>query len=160
MSFKEWLLTEHKYVAYGSAACEHCKSNLLTYEITKNPHHMYEYGQLWKCNCTKSSIWTNSVRNEDRLLAFFDGKEDRYINGFCNDLFCGNCYKSIQPLKNGVPSIVGNRNADRYGCMKCQQNQNIQIDGFKKAPEGDASVLEILEWYRRHRKQLEQQMSL
>jgi hypothetical protein len=154
-SFHEWLITE-KYMNDHSAICEHCHSPLIADRIVKNPKHIYDIGQLRECDCGKSKIWTNSVRNEKSLLAFFRGEkntwgETKYTHGFCNDKYCGYCFGYIQPLKNGVR--YRGESLDRYGCERCPQNQNILLDLRKEDKEGTPEWL--IEWYRERKEQLE-----
>lgn len=135
-----------------SAFCEFCHGPLVATEIVINPKHIYDIGQMRKCKCGKSRVWTNSVRNETKLLAFFDGEADRYTNGFCNDKFCGYCFGYLYPLKNGVtaPWPAENR-MDRYGCTK-GHNENILMDCFQEGKENDTPP--ILAWYRAHQMEL------
>lgn len=152
MNFQEWLLTE-KYMNDESAFCEFCHAPLTGAGIIINPRHIYDVGQMRTCKCKKSKVWTNSVRNEVRLLAFLNGETDRYTNGFCNDKFCGYCFDHLYPLKNGVdaPWPAANR-MDRYGCTK-GHNENILINGFQEGKELDTPP--ILAWYRDRKPELE-----
>lgn len=148
MQFREWLITEWgKYLTYTGSACEHCKGHLIAVYVSENVRHIYHIGQYWLCNCKKSRVWTNSIRNEKRFLDYLLKKEDHYTNGFCNDLFCGHCYSPIQALKNGVDQIYGDVRADLFGCKRCADNQNIQflIGSFLK----EGKEVEIEDWYRR-----------
>lgn len=148
LALGEWLITEWgKYLTYGAAACEHCRNDLVGVYVSENLRHIYHIGQYWFCNCKKSRIWTNSVRSEKRFLEYLLKKEDRYTNGFCNDMFCGYCYAPIYPLKNGVPPIHGRVQADLFGCKKCKDNQNIQIWWGDLLKEGKEE--ELVEWYKK-----------
>jgi hypothetical protein len=147
MQFKEWLITEGKYLSYRGATCEHCRQDLVGVYVTENNKHIYNIGQYWFCNCKKSRIWTNSIRNPKRFVDYLLKKEDRYTNGFCNDLFCGHCYSPVYPLKNGVSPIRGTVNADLYGCKRCKDNQNIQMLLGEFLREGKEQDIE--EWYKR-----------
>lgn len=146
MKFSEWLLTETKHLSNMSSECALCKSRLIGYTIVENPNHIYTTGILYNCNCKKSSIWTNSVRNEDNLIKFLKGESDRYYNGFCNDLFCGKCFNYVYPLKNGYP--YQGHNLDLYGCKNCD-NKNIVVDIRSNDPEGESTTKKFIEIYRR-----------
>lgn len=80
-----------------------------------------------------------------------NNKCDRYRNGFCNDMYCGHCYKYIYPLKNDVQIPGEWQRVDKYGCLKCPQNQDILIDGTKKDPEGEESTKKLIGYYQRHK---------
>jgi hypothetical protein len=156
MNFQEWLLSEGKYMNNSAATCEHCKEDLLPLFVAENTKHIYTTGQLYQCGCDKSKIWTNSIRNKEAFLKFLNGENPKYTQGFCNDLFCGHCFRNIYPLQNGIPPVQSweTQRRDRYGCLKCQQNQNIAINSFAFHPEGDTQ--QIVDWYRRHQKELPQ----
>lgn len=146
MEFKQWLLTE-KFINSMSAKCGYCHDGLHSVDVIINPHHIYRIGQLRQCQCGKSRVWTNSVRNEDKLIDFFEGREREYYNGFCNDRFCGYCFKPIYPLENGVtPPWPDKVRWDRHGCTKCSHNQNILMNGFQEGKEND--TMPILNWYK------------
>lgn len=151
LNFKLWL--EGKYLSYGSAWCGHCLNPLVAYRITKNPQHMYSWGQFFECRCGKSKVWTNSARNLRDLGQYLRGECPVYRRGFCNDAFCGYCNKYIYPLKNGEVMPGHERRVDRYGCTKCADNQQILIDGYKKIPEGGEEQLR--QWYKRHQDEVD-----
>jgi len=149
MKFREWLLTE-KFMSLQSHFCELCHGYLYPKEIVFNPRHVYSYGQLHRCQCGKSRVWANAPRNENKLIAFFKGQEDRYYQGFCNDPYCGFCItKYLYPLKNGVPSPLPhiNFNLDKWGCTECD-NQHILVHGQAEHKEGDTEHL--MRWYKSH----------
>ena len=114
-------------------------------EITENTKHLYTIGQLYSCGCSKSKIWTNSIRDEKNLLNFIEGKSSKYYQGFCNDLFCGFCYGTLLPLKNGYVIPEYDVRFDLYGCVKC--NNKIAINGHKKDPETPESTQKLIKWY-------------
>ena len=154
MRFKEWLLTE-KYQRYGSAMCIKCKEMLIVSNVAVNKRHIYHIGQLWECHCRESKMWTNSIRNPERLLAFLNGKEEDYHNGFCNDLFCGHCFHTLYPLKNAGIKIQPHSQyvATLYGSLKenggCGR-ATIAIDVSQELKEAETEP--ILQWYKKHRR--------
>jgi hypothetical protein len=145
MHFKSWILTEYKYHNFKSIQCGECSGSIVPTKIAINPKHIYMIGQYFTCDCKQSSLWTNSIRNEEKLLAFLKGESERYYNGFCNDDFCGFCYSAVQPLQNGFP--WNGKRYDRYGCALCKQNDKILVDGSLKTAEGAAGTKEIMNWY-------------
>lgn len=152
MNFRVWL--ESKYFNFEGATCGHCMTSMFpTGRIPHNPKHVWSHGQEFQCNCGKSKVWTNSIRNVQNLKSFFQGKCDRYYNGFCNDLFCGFCFEYIRPLENGVTIPSRYQRLDRYGCEKCAQNQNILVDGSRFDREGDTS--RIMAFYQRNKDTLD-----
>jgi hypothetical protein len=146
MRFSEWLLLE-KFMNDRSAYCGHCETPLRAVGIVNNNKHIYERGQMRECNCGKSKIWTNSIRDLKALIDYFKGNSKSYYQGFCNDKFCGYCFSSIYPLENGVhmPFPHPNR-VDLYGCLKCKDNQNILMDTFLEGKEKETEP--ILLWYK------------
>jgi hypothetical protein len=160
MKFQEWLiLKEYKHLQNGAAGCGHCKQDLKVKDIIIGKH-MYPIGQLYSCACRKSKIFTNTVRNSKELLKFINKETERYYNGFCNDKRCGNCFTYIQPLENGVPVPPDmkiskfERRADRYGCPKCIDNQEILIIGQGFMPEGENTTNKFIEFYTKHKDKL------
>ena len=135
-----------KFMNNHSALCAHCMTHLEPRDIVENNRHHYIIGTIYSCSCGKSRVWTNSIRNEDALIKFFDGESERYYQGFCNDKFCGYCFSSLYPLQNGyqIPGIM--QNFDRWGCKKCEQNQNIAMDGFSEDRENETG--NMMNWYR------------
>lgn len=129
-----------------SAICGHCFSNLIPKDIVENTRHIYTTGTMFSCDCGKSKVWTNSIRNEDSFVKFINGQSDRYYQGFCNDKFCGYCFGHLYPLQNGyqLPNIM--QSFDRWGCPKHPQNQNIAMDGFAEDRENETS--NMTEWYK------------
>jgi hypothetical protein len=155
MNFREWLLLE-KFMNDRSAYCGECHRPLLGEEIVRNYKHIYDIGQMRQCTCGKSKVWTNSIRNEVNLVAYLTGKSDRYYNGFCNDKFCGVCFKPLYPLQNGVNAPFRHPNRmDRWGCTK-GHNDNILFDMFLEDKELESH--KVLDWYRTRLRELEQIM--
>lgn len=157
MNFK--LFLEGKYFNESSAVCGHCDSRLSFKTLAENPKHIYNKGSLFSCDCQKSGIWTNSIRNEKALIDYFQNKCD-YYQGFCNDLFCPFCFKYIYNLQSGInyngkypvlsdeyPDIK--QRADRYGCEKCPQNQNILVWRRKFDPENEKSTKKLVNFYKK-----------
>lgn len=135
-----------KYTNNISSYCGHCGTHLETRSITRNPSHSYPIGTNYVCRCGKSSLWTNSIRHEENLINFFEGKEQRYINGFCNDRFCGYCNRIVYPLQNGAKLEGHEQRFDRFGCKSCVQNQKIMVDGRMEDGEGDNG--DLMMWYK------------
>lgn len=160
MNFKKYLINEHKHLENNSAGCEHCNTNLKITNIIIGDH-MYPIGQLLECNCKKSKIFTNTIRNVERLLQYINKETAYYSNGFCNDKKCGYCFDYIMPLKNGidVPSemqiSIHNERADRCGCMKCKDNQNILLVGKGFLPEKSDTTKHFIDFYTKHKDRVE-----
>lgn len=163
--YQNVLLKEYKHIINDSFACEHCNKGLKFSEIIIG-RHMYPIGQLFKCDCQKSKIFTNTIRDTAKLLEYIEGKREDYHNGFCNDKKCGNCFENILPLKNGVlvpddmeinkgASVVF---ADRYGCPRCKDNQNILTLGGTPAllPEGDKTNDFFIDFYTKNKNKVEE----
>lgn len=153
MKFKEWLILE-KFISEDSHFCELCKTPVTPISIKFNPRHVYKYGQLHSCQCGKSKIWANAIRNVEKLIDHFQGSGNRYYQGFCNDPYCGFCItKYLYPLKNGVPSPLPHirNNLDLWGCSECD-NQHILVDGHQEHHEGDTG--HIYNWYKNHIQEL------
>lgn len=139
-----------KYVNNISSICMLCKSNLKVKEIKLNTNHIYLIGQELKCDCGKSSLWTNSIRNSDELLKYITTGsgflEGVYMSGFCNDKLCGFCYKPVIPLKNGITVPWTNQRQDLYGCKNCD-NKNIVMDIWKEWKESKIEEENIIKYY-------------
>ena len=140
-----------KFLNSDVAICEHCLEKLFPIGIEENSSHIYNIGQIWSCDCKKSRIWTNSIRGEQELLDFYDGKTDRYSKGFCNDKYCPVCWGYVQPIKNGIEVNWSDRRYDRYGCMRCKGNQNIAMNTFLEDSENDG-VQRLILWYKNMRR--------
>jgi hypothetical protein len=166
-SFKNWLslveniqLNESKHMQNNSAACEHCKKSLKVVDIIIG-RHMFPIGQLFECVCKKSKVFTNTIRNIENLLEYIDGNRSSYYNGFCNDRKCGYCFNYLTPLLNGVDVSkdmelsTHDTRADRYGCLKCPENQNILIVGQAFLPEGDKTSNHFIEFYTKNKDKVE-----
>lgn len=167
VNFKNWLgllenfqLNEWKHMQNNSAACEHCKQSLKVVDVIIGKH-MFPVGQLFECSCKKSKVFTNTIRNIENLLEYIDGKRPNYSNGFCNDKKCGKCFAYITPLFNGVnvpkemELSIHDIRADRYGCLKCPENQNILIIGQAFLPEGDKTSSQFIDFYTKHKNKIE-----
>jgi len=144
-----------KYLNNRAVLCGQCKEPLIAKGVAENTRHFYSLGQLYECRCGASKIWTNSIRDPEKLLSFLTGKEDSYRQGFCNDLFCGFCFGDVIPNFNGA--FLGNdyRKAyDRMGCCKGEKwsdhNQALYADFGAFSPEREASDLEMAQWYKAH----------
>jgi hypothetical protein len=153
--------------------CGHCRSNLKITDVTKNPKHFFNPGQLFSCDCTKSQVWANSVRRMNHLLDYCDGKET-YISveqyGFCNDKFCPKCWEDLAVLKNGqlildnqkidnndlndfspeeLQNLVNEgriKSVDIHGCRSCQDNQFLIHQGIEDGEYDGQKTIAI--WYK------------
>jgi len=163
-TYQNILLNEYKHIINNSFACEHCNKGLKFSEIIIGKH-MYPIGQLFVCDCQKSKIFTNTIRDVNNFLQYVEGNKSEYYNGFCNDKRCGNCFNYIQTLRNGVSvpyKMEINKGssfslADRFGCPKCPDNQNILKIGGTPAllPEGDKTNEYFIDFYRKHKNEVE-----
>lgn len=158
------LLNEYKHIINNSYACEHCNKGLKYSNIIKG-RHMYPIGQLFECDCKKSRIFTNTIRDVPKLLDYIEGKKSDYSSGFCNDKLCGYCFSGIQTLRNGVAVPYGmeiNRTstptlADRFGCPKCKDNQNIITVGRSALlPEGDNTNNYFIDFYTKNKNKIKE----
>ena len=92
-----------KYLSDKTASCYTCGTPLRATAVARNDSHLYQIGILYACNCGKSRLWGNSIRDERRFVDFIEGRNDhifggvRYTSGFCNDLFLvtGDKYKAV-----------------------------------------------------------------
>lgn len=146
-----------KYPNDKCFVCLGCKKNLKATGLARNEKHLYEIGIMYECPCGKSKVWANSVRNEKRLLAYFDGtnmaeyfagRNQPYTQGFCNDKFDGFQFESVRVLKNGID--VNGSQADLLG------NDNVKVGYFlqNEDPETTASAAKILAFYEERKQQL------
>lgn len=151
MNFEKWLLME-KYMTEKSAFCGYCKKPLVPTVIAFNPEEKAP-GQLMKCACGKSRIWTNRIRNVDNLIRFFKKEVPKYTNGFCNDKWCAYCFTwpaSIDCVKTGLSKALLQhyRDLDQYACRNCDQNNLIYMDTSLEG--GETDTLPIIKWYENH----------
>ena len=141
-----------KFYANGTLLCEHCNTPLTVVDVTFNPKHFFNPGQLFRCQCQKSQLWTNSVRYPEELVIYCDNKpvenftKDPEAWGFCNDPFCPYCWGDFRPLQNGY--IYRGKHTDRYGCPQCTQNQNVILIGDKLGETEGQKYL--AQWYKQH----------
>lgn len=147
-----------KYMSQDSAMCKECGQNLSPTMLSKNKNHLYSIGILYECPrpCGKSKLWTNSVRNEAKLLAFLEGKAADYTNGFCNDKFDGFLGNEITVLKNGVDVPGTDQRADLYG------NKSIEVFYWKDLedqPSADTTN-KVIDFYRKNVEGLRHAMGL
>jgi len=142
------LITETKHHNEKSMKCGHCTYYIRHTSIVHNPKHIYQTGTLFKCYCGKSAVWTNSIRGEKEFIDNLDNCEYKHKRGFCNDAFCGHCFEYIYPLKNG--ERFEGKSVDRYGCMKCEQNQQIMIDAWDKDKEGEETTQKLNTFYKKN----------
>lgn len=162
INFKQYLY-EWKHVTNYSLGCEHCNKALKVVDIIKGKW-MYPIGQLYSCECNKSKIFTNTIRNVEKLLSYLNNETPNYSNGFCNDKRCGHCFGGISSFYTGVDvpeNMEINKGttyarADRYGCSKCKDNQNIlQVGGDSLLPENDKTVRHFINFYNQNKNKIE-----
>ena len=91
-----------KHMSEYSHDCLLCDSNLRPIGFNRNSKHHFPWGITYKCGCGKSSIWTNSIRNGKEFIDIVINGGNDIRSGFCNDLYCGECYKGIGVIKNGL----------------------------------------------------------
>lgn len=139
-----------KFSKEGTYFCEKCTGFLQIVDVTYNPKHFFNPGQLFTCKCGTSRLWANSVRFPRELVDWCDGKEVPYSKdpeawGFCNDQFCPYCWGRWQCLKNGY--MIQGKYYDKYGCDSCKQNQFAigSILGGWRELEGQ---VELAKWYK------------
>ena len=90
---------------------------------------------MYKCDCGKSMVWTNSIRDIDAFFACLKDPSKRYYQGFCNDTYCGHCFRYLQPLQNSFE--YEGAYTDRWGCEHCPENQMILVDREQKDAENE-----------------------
>lgn len=132
-------MSKYLHDSPASSWCLECNKPLKARGLVRNKKHLYDIGILYSCPCGKGTIWTNSVRNERRLLAFFDRSSDRYTNGFCNDRFDGVPGKmdEVSFLKNGaIRDIIGNENTkvaiDRRSFLEEAEGSRALVDYYRE----------------------------
>jgi hypothetical protein len=153
MSWYPLVKTASKFLNDQSMICEFCQKPVRVIDVRTNPHHIYNIGQFMSCPCGQSTVWTNSVRNEQALLSYFSGKTDKYYQGFCNDRFCGKCFQYLRCFKNGV-DIAGTR-GDRWGCEQCHPTGKAMVVIGNLWPEvggagGQSGAEHLTQWYWDH----------
>lgn len=112
--------------------------------MIENNNHLYHIGTLFVCGCEKSKVWTNSIRDDKKLLALIDGTLPRnpygkveYTNGFCDDLYCGFTLKDkMQVMQSGVDVPGASQRADVIGNPKHKTNVKIATFGQKELMKG------------------------
>lgn len=146
----------HKFINETSFRCGHCQTRLRVVDITVNPNHFFNPGQLYKCTCGKSQVWANSVRYPESLINYCDGKafphpHDPEAWGFCNDRFCPICWGYFGPVSTGGVILESeNRYVDVYGCMQdcCPENkQCLWVGGGGGELDGQKA---LARWYKSH----------
>ena len=151
--------------------CGNCSTLLNVVDVTENPKHFFNPGQLFSCSCNKSQVWANSVRRIDDLKDYCDGKEtfiktEQY--GFCNDKFCPKCWNNLSVIKNGA-LLLDNKMIEReeldgldnlqelvdqkrlkgvdiHGCKSCQDNQSLIHQGIEGGEYDGQKTLAI--WFK------------
>jgi len=148
MNFKQYL-NEWKHIGDDSCFCGHCGSTLRAVDVIRG-NHMYPIGQLLRCQCGKSRIFTNTIRDPERLIDHYETGAE-YTKGFCNDKRCGYCFAYLDPLLNGVDVLNAEYKADQLGCTKhCENNQNLLAVGQLNLPEGDSTRQHFIDFYKRY----------
>lgn len=139
-----------KYLNDHCAMCLECSGWLQPTHLARNDKHVFQIGTVYECGCGKSKLWTNSVRNENRLIWSVEGhpklgKLD-YFQGFCNDLFDGFKFDEVTVLKNGVRVPGQQQEADIVG------NANVKVAYWfdRDDAEGQESSQKLLGWYLDH----------
>ncbi|MFA5313732.1 MAG: hypothetical protein WC375_10545 [Methanomassiliicoccales archaeon] len=142
-----------KFATSETYVCGHCKTSLRIIDITFNPFHHFNPGQLFQCDCGKSQIWANSIRYPKELIDYCDGNpvpshKNPEVWGFCNDEYCPLCLKHMRTLRNGVQ--IQSRYVDIFGCesSNCIDNKNIWRIG-KRDGELEGQI-NLSYWYRDH----------
>jgi len=162
-----------KFVLPNSTyVCGHCSSQLNIVDITENPKHFFNPGQLFSCFCSKSQVWANSVRRMDDLVNYCDNKSFK-INpeqyGFCNDKFCPKCWSTFSVIKNSalvldnnliersdletldVQQLVDEKRLmgiDIHGCRSCDENKLLLHQGIgSEGGEYDGQKT-IAQWFK------------
>jgi transposase-like protein len=141
--------TAGSFIQEDSYVCEHCRKPLLVTDVTDNPRHHFNPGQLLSCECGKSKIWANSVRYPEELKDWCDGKPVNFAKdpeawGFCNDEYCPTCWSYWKCLKNGY--LFAGRYRDLFGCEKCG-NTAVLLIGRVPESTGQKS---LAKWYKDH----------
>jgi len=140
-----------KFSVDGTYTCELCNSKLDVTQITVNPHHHFNPGQLMECQCKTSRLWANSIRYPEALKKWCDSEDVEYhtdptLWGFCNDEYCPNCWGYFRCLETGYHK--NGINYDLFGCEKCKNNKHAvtRVGGM-----GEAQGQQYLaEWYKAH----------
>ena len=160
-----WLLkTAGKFVNDKSVICERCLSFLIPKKIDKNEEHIYEIGQFYLCECSKSNLWTNAIRNLPNFVKFLKGipvfswEGVAYTNGFCNDLWTHKegMYQQVKYIKNGVVEYLpgkGKCGLDRIGRdgIDNPNIRNMAVDQLSN----ESDYQHIINWYRPRLAELE-----
>ena len=151
--------------------CGHCSGKLDVVDITVNPNHFFNPGQLFSCSCFKSQVWANSVRRMDDLVNYCDNKPfslDPEQYGFCCDKFCPKCWSTFSVVKNGALSLDNNLinkdeldeldsqqvqrliGVDIHGCLKCPDNNKLIHQGYGSEGGEYDGQKSISQWFKNH----------
>lgn len=151
-----------KYLNTRGTKCIHCHSNLYPMDLVINSNHLYPIGIMYRCGlpCNRTQIWTNSIRGDQRgyrdLISYLQGDTDRFVQGVCNDLFCGKCFGYIQCLKNGYSWPGAHRKADLYGCRKCDNQFAAWTDLYDEENPDDEDKRSYYGFYKFYTRKLEE----
>jgi hypothetical protein len=121
-----------KFVLPNSTyTCGYCSSNLSITDVTNNPKHLYNPGQLFSCSCGKSQVWANSVREFNDLENYCDGKPVTGYNpevyGFCNDKYCPKCFGYFGPAFSQKIVLDGVEiSKDEFSALEVDERRNAQ----------------------------------
>jgi hypothetical protein len=139
-----------KFMNDSTAVCLYCKGKLAASSVVQNKQHAYTIGTLFECPCGKSKVWTNSIRNPKKFLAFISGEAPRYTNGFCNDKFCGFTFDDdqLRVLEGGIEVPGFEQRAERLGNPKTDNDQMAWWFGNE---DGEAETQSMVDWYRTHK---------
>lgn len=127
-----------KYTNTFCGKCVECDDYIFERGLIVNKKHIYDIGLMYACRCGKAKLWTNSIRNEKSFIEYIEGRTTRYTNGFCNDKYCGHCFKYIQVLKNGYEYPNAHRSADLLGCLDCDNRIAYWFDLEEEENETEA----------------------
>jgi len=150
-----------KFMVDGAGFCELCGTDLVFKGMKEagevNVQHIWSPGMLFTCNCGKSGVWTNSIRNMDEFVAVVKGTKttypkDAYTAGLCNDRFCPFDGGYVRVTVNGFESRWHpGKYYDLYGCdigeKGDKHNQSIvyNFDAELDVPEEDQLIPIIAE---------------
>jgi|APSaa5957512535_1039671.scaffolds.fasta_scaffold57700_2 hypothetical protein len=163
-----------KFVLPSSTyTCGYCSGKLDVIDVIKNPKHFFNPGQLFSCSCSKSQVWTNSVRRIEDLIDYCDNKPtslnpEQY--GFCCDKFCPKCWNSFLVIRNSQ-LILDNKkiensdlggevniqelvdqgrliSADIHGCSNCLYNQFLIHQGVGSEGGEYDGQKSISQWFK------------
>lgn len=122
---KKEILNE-KFQTSDSITCAYCGSKAKFIDVKQNKNHHFLVGQHFKCDCGKTQVWTNSIRNVPSLIRFIRGESNHYMEGFCDDLYCAHTYLRIRPAEE-VEGDIG-----KYFIWERLDNKSgsVSVEGY------------------------------